>query len=241
MKTGIAILLVGLVFCCLTVSPGEAQTEEGPPSLHAIWDFVVSPSNVGEFESVYKKMAELYRKQELSYTWGTASTDDYHYYSWVPVKDLADVSAMYTAFNEAAEKMGPEAKELDKAVGSTFESVRVSLWRINHELSYVPDEPRLRPQEGVFLRYVFFYGNGAKTEELIGVFKKYKELYESENIAAGYNVWVGELGVDFPVYCVIAMAKSAADYFGQSAEINKALGDEGSALWKRAPLLHEKN
>ena len=232
MKTGVAILSTALLIFGLTVSTSVAQTEEEPPSLHAIWDFVVSPSKVEEFENVNKKMAELYRKEELVYKWSTASTDDNHYYSWVPVKDLADVSAMYRAFNEAAEKMGPAAKEIDKAMGGTFESVRVSLWRLNHELSYEADEPRLEQDEVNFFRYHFLYGNSAKTEDLIGVFKKYKALYKSKNIPAGYSVWVGELGVDGPVHCVIFGAKNAADHYAQSAEISRTLGNEGDVLWQ---------
>ena len=190
MRTGVGILLAVLLISGLTVSTSAAQTEAEPPSLHAVWDFVVEPSKVEEFENVNKKMAELYRKEELVYRWDTASTDDNHYYSWVPVKDLADVSAMYQAFNKAAEKMGPAAKEIDEAMGGTFETVRVSLWRWNHELSYVPDTPRLEPEEMAFLRYHFLYGKSDKTEDLIGVLKKYKELYPRKNIATGYNVWV---------------------------------------------------
>jgi hypothetical protein len=232
MKTGAKILLVVLLCCGLSASTSVAQTEEAPPSLYAIWDIVVPPSKVGEHEDAAKKMAEIYRKQDLPYKWGTASSDEYHYQSWVPVKDLADVSAMFKAFNEAAEKMGPAAVEIDKAMGATFESARLSLWRRNDELSYEPDDPRLKQEEVKFFRYHLLYSHGAKTEKLIGIFKKYKELYKSKNITAGYTVWVGELGVDGPVHCVVFEAKDAPDHFAQGADISKALGEEGDALWK---------
>ena len=38
--------------------------------------------------------------------------------------------------------------------------------------------------------------------------------------------------MDGPVHGVIFLGKNAADHYGQSAEINQALGDEGRALWK---------
>lgn len=227
------LVFITTVMCLgLSVTNSGAQSEETPPSLYAIWDIVVHPSKATEYEALAKKLADLYRKQDVPYKWGTASSDDYQYNSWAPVKDLADVSAMFKAYNDAMEKMGPVAKETDEAIGATVESVRLSLWRRNQELSYEPEQPRLEQEEVKFFRYFFLYGKLEKLEQLRGVFNKYEELYKRKNIQTPYSIWVGELGVESPVHCVVIGAKSSVDYFNQAAEISKALGDEGDALWK---------
>ena len=67
----------------------------------------------------------------------------------------------------------------------------------------------------------------AKAEKLA---KKYKALYESKNIPDSYFLWVGGIGTDSPVFCVVSFGKSAEDFFAQEGKHTKLLGEEVKEL-----------
>ncbi len=111
MKSRVTFLLIaGIIFglCC---SASTAQTEDAP-ELHAIWDIVVLPSKVAEYEETAKKSADLYRQHKVPYKWTAASTDDLHYYFLAPVKNLGEVDAMFISFQEADKMIGSEADQI---------------------------------------------------------------------------------------------------------------------------------
>jgi hypothetical protein len=229
MKTRfLTLLFTGLIFG-LFAAGGFAQTEEPASELYVFWDEVVHPSKVAQYEESGKQMVSMFK--DFPYKWSATSTDDLHYFYGIPVKDLADAEAMFKAFEEADKKLGDKTKELNQSFLGTTESMRIQMWRLNHELSYVPENPRVNENEVKFLRITYFYYDVGTEDKVVPIVKKFKELYRSKNIPDGYNVWVGGMGTDGPVHCVVMGAKGAADYYSEAAKINELLGDEGEALW----------
>jgi len=233
------ILMVGFVVSlCATAT--LAQVEEQKATLFLFWDVLVNPSKVVEFEAATKEEVTLYSKHKFPYPWSSASTDDFHYYFLIPVDKFADIDNIYKALDETQKKMGAEYQALMKRFSGTYEYTHMYMWYLNHELSYTPENPRLKVEEVKNIYYTYLYFKPGMEKEAEEIAKKWKALYKSKNISDRYYLWVGDIGTDMPVYCVLGGGKSAADFFSQAEKNDKLLGEEAMALWEKTLKLCRK-
>jgi hypothetical protein len=75
---------------------------------------------------------------------------------------------------------------------------------------------------------------------MISLIKDYKALFEKKNIEEGYRVYIGDLGTDMPMILFVQPAKSRVDFASLSDKQDELLGDEGTALWKKAMSITQK-
>ncbi len=240
MKGKISIfLMVSLVvsFCALTTL---AQAEEQEAQLFIFWDVVVKPSKVVEFEKAVKEENALYSKYKFPYPWSVASTDDFHYYLSIPVDNFATIDKIYKAFENIGNEAGEEYQAMVKRFIGTYEYYHMAMWSLNHELSYTPENPRLKGEEVKNIYYTYLYFKPGMEKETEEISKKWKALYKSKNISDRFYLWVGDIGTDMPVYCVVGGGKSAADFFSQAEKNDKLLGEEAMALWEKTLKLCRK-
>ncbi len=229
-------LLMGL--CILSV---DARAEEKKAELYLIYDIVVKPSKVFEFEKALKEEFLIYAKHGARLPNEIASTEDFHYYLLAPMEGFAGIDELYKGFGEAINKMGTATYEaILESFEGTYEYVQPQIWSLRHDLSYMPENPRIKPEEVKFFHYDFYYfksGTQVKIEEMA---KKYKALFESKNIPDGYYLWVGDIGTYSPVICVVSTGKNAEDFFAQEGTHAKLLGEEVEALnMKLLPLIRK--
>ena len=226
------ILMAGLVisFCSLTTL---AKAEEQKAQLYMVWDIVANPSTAGEYEAACQEEVALYAKYKFPYSWHASSTNDFHYYFLMAVENYAAIDNIYKAFDEIEKKMGAKYKALMKRFAGTYEYVTPGMYYLTPELSYTPENPRLKPDEINFLRWNFFYIRAGMNKEAEEIAKKWVALYKSKNIPDGYNLFVGDIGTDMPIFVVVSFGENASDYFSQLEKNNALLGEEGMALWKK--------
>lgn len=230
MKNRCLTVLMTVCATLILALPTWTDAQEAESELQVIWDIVVHPSKIDEFESAAKKELVLYEKQKFPHAWWAASTQDYHYYYGVRVESLAEVDELNQAFEKAAKNMGADYAALQEKYSGTFDSARMFMWSLDNNLSYRPKNPRLQPEEAPFVSWSFIYFKGGMDEEVKAISKKWKALYERKNVPNGYSLLVGGLGTDMPVICVVENAKSAADFYSQDEKTKELLGDEGKAL-----------
>jgi hypothetical protein len=109
------------------------------------------------------------------------------------------------------------------------------------ELSYTPENPRLKPGEGNFYFWDIYYIHPGKAGEYEENLKEWKSLFKSKNITESYNTLQGDIGTDNPVYAFSGRAKSAADYYTHNAKMWEMLGEEGEKLFAKDLPLIRKN
>jgi hypothetical protein len=238
MKTKVTLLLAAGLLIGLCASTGVAQTEEPASELYAIWEMVVNPSKVDQYEENQKEWAILYK--DHPYKWWVTSTDDLHYHYGFLLKDFSDADALFKAFEEHYQKLGARAEELERSGAGTVVSTHAAMWRLNNQLSYAPENPRLKEEEIDFFRLHYLYFQGGTEAKAAEIFKKWKDLYARKNVPDAYSVWVGGFGTDEPVYIVVFSGKNAADYYTQSGERRKLLGGEQDALWQETSAIIRK-
>ena len=122
---------------------------------------------------------------------------------------------------------------LGKAVSGAMEameSVEVSHVVRRAELSYEPENPRLKPEEVKYVHYGFYYALPGKETELEAIAKGFADLYAEKGIDSGWSIYQRITGPEMPLYVVAHAAKSEADYYANRERIREQLGEEAKKL-----------
>ena len=92
------------MICCLFlfVSAGIifAQDEKPKTTLWHVEEYVIKPSKATEYESLMKDFAKHCANNEYEYNWSLWRDSNFHYYSFMKVKDNNEINLL-------DEKMGP--------------------------------------------------------------------------------------------------------------------------------------
>ena len=229
------VLLMGFGIV-LTAAPAEEQESQ----LLLVEEQVVKPAKIAELEAALKEMVAYCVEHNYQYSWTTYSDDDYRYYYVVPIKDLADIDTIVTAGRELGEKVGDPWMTLMSKYLGTYEYVKQSVIRKRPDLSYVPENPRLKPDEAVYIRRGLCYVKADKVLEFEKIMKKWVALFKAKNIDGGFNTFIGEMGTDNPFYFYAESGKSPADFFTWSEKEMEMLGDGAMTLWYKTLSLMRK-
>jgi len=240
MKRKVSVfVLLGFVVSLFSLTT-LALAEEQEAQLWLIWDILVKPSQVMEFEKAMQDQVAMYKKHEFPYPWSAASTMDNHYYFLIPIKNFADIDDVYKAFSEAEKKLGAEYKAIEKGFVGTMDHIRPSLWYLNQELSYFPENPRLKPDEAGYIFYSYLYFKPGMEAEAVAVCKEWKALYKGKGVPDSYLMWIGDIGTDMPVFCVVQSGKTGSDFYAQAEKRQKEMGDEAMKLWAKTAKICRK-
>jgi len=224
--TAVFLLAFGSLF---TLS----QAEEQKSALLLVEEQIVKPAKIAELEASLKEMVAYCAEHNFPYGWETYSDDNYRYYYVIPIKDLTDINNIMKASAEFGKKVGePWQAMMNKYVG-TYEYVKLGVMRTRPDLSYVPEKPRLQPDEAVYIRWGMCYVKADKTVEFEEIMKKWVALFKEKNVGDGFNTFMGEMGTDNPFYFWAESGKSPADFFTWSEKIMEMIGEEAEPLWMK--------
>ena len=175
-----------------------------------------------EFEAGRKRVIERWKEQGLSFG-AQMSVNQQGVYRQVSFRgDWEDF-----------ERRRQEVQAMHGTNPASLESVdhiRQSILRGRPELGYAPDNPRVPGDEAGFIRYVFIYlrpGTGDQAEEIL---KKQAALRRRHNIRDNVIVTSSVIGYDAPMLLLRFHARDMEDYYTQTRENRRMLGDEGADL-----------
>lgn len=236
MRGKISIFLMVVLVASLCSLAALAQAEEQKAQPFYVRVVAVKPSEVKNYMAGVKEMVALETEHKFPYPIYTSHTDDFHFYHAIPLKD-GSIDNFWKTWGEFMAKIGPEqGQKIQKLLEGTQEYSEDIVILSRPDLSYTPENPRLKPEEGNFRRWTFLYLHSWKQKEVEAIAKEFVALYKSKNIPDGYSLYEAIMGIEAPGYLIIQSAKDAADFYSQ--DINKLLGEEGKALWKKAwPLI----
>ena len=230
----LVFLMVGLVIslCALTTL---ARAQEKKAQLYAIWDIVVKPSNVGDFEAAAKEEVALYAKYKFPYAWSVTRTFDNHYYYLFPVENFAAIDNIFKAFDKAAKMAGEEYQEMIDLFDGTYEYVQPSVYSLNYELSLLSEKQKEKAGEENFFFIDIFYFKTGKEKEVEKLMKEMIALVEEKGAAEAQSwyCYQGIMGAETPVHYMVASAKNPIDFYTQNAKMWELLGEESGELYKR--------
>jgi hypothetical protein len=224
------VLMVGLVvsLCALTT---WAQDEEKKAQAYFVVDVLVKPSMISKYEAAVKLMVSLYSQHNTPYPFYAFLADDMKYHFLSPVENLADVDKMFKFDMELEKKMGEEKmKEIEELGAGAYEYAHTYMIYHRPDLSYTPQNPRLKSQEANFRHLIYYYIRPDKEKEFQEILKKFVSQPKLKSINDGYDIYFGGIGMNTPA-CLIALSgKSAADFETHYEKIWGILGDEAMMM-----------
>ena len=238
MKTKSFLVLLALLLGAFCFLPVAVRAQGQKAQLYYVYDFVVKPAMVSQFEAGVKREIELGSPTP----WAAFSTDDLHYYFLTPIQNYAGIDSMDKADNEWSAKVGKEKYDaLMKRYEGTFEYLKGGVIRFLPELSYAPKVPTPKPEEGNFMSWGFASVEFGKGKEFRDVMKQWVALYDSNKVPMGWNTFVGVMGVESPLFLWAERAKSAAQYYADDEKATKTIGEAKVAeLWNKTMALCRK-
>lgn len=225
--------IVSLAVCLgLLIAPARAEEQKAQP--YFIEEVVVKPFMAAQYEAATKEAIAMYKEYKWPWPMLTYSTEDFIYYFLYPLENFATIDEMYKTWYVMLDKFGKEKwQDLWKKMGEAHKYTRHTIYTFIPELSYIPENPRLKPDEMKFLYWGFCYVMPGKEKETEEIFKKFVSLYKSKNITSGWNAFVGGLGTEMPTYVYVEFGKSAADFWVEAEKIQEIVGQETTDLWNK--------
>ncbi|UCC40096.1 MAG: hypothetical protein JSV96_01150 [Candidatus Aminicenantes bacterium] len=221
-----SFLVVGFVVGLLLL-PNLSQAEEQKAQLFFVEEVVVKPSMVAEYEAYVRNVLDLVNKHGFPYPWTVFSTKDLHYFFVLPVDSYAAIDSFFKALEKLYAKIGKEnAQALQKKVVGTYKHFRYSCYRHVPEMSYHPENPRLKPEEENFVYMGYSYVIGGKEGEVKDYVKKVAEFCKEKNTTNRWDTYACEFGTDMPLYVSLEFGKSAGDFWTQEDEFHEAHEEE---------------
>ena len=234
MKKQLAIgLAATLGFVGATVVAGGEQDGQDT-QMYCIYKEVVKPGMTKQYEDAMKYMISEFKAYHIDpekVNFVAVSGPEIGYVYAMPMENFASMDQMNANWGEVVEILGADKFEaLIAPAQEAMESIEIFHVERVQELSYTPENPRLKPEEIEYVQYGFYYPMPGKEHAFEELAKKFRELYQSNGIDSGWSIYQVITGADLPLYVVAHAAKNESDYYTTRDEVRALLGEEAKAL-----------
>ncbi len=224
------LLIIVSIILFLSVQNLHAQEKESDSQLWLVQEMVVKPSMEKQHRSLVKKYIELCKKHNLSINWYAWHNGNFHYYYYYPVKDYNERIAIDKESAPVYKEFGSENW---KAWHETYESYKYYYLESSSNLSYIPENPRLKNEENNYAKWDFFYTIPGKGSEFKKLFSEFKTILESKKYNGSLYLGWSDIGVEGPLYIVYSHGKSSLDQLEQSKIAWELVGEEGWNIYEK--------
>lgn len=209
--------------------------QEMKDQLYWVREEIVKIEKWEQYEETSKQWVEMMTGAGLDFPYMRASQrNDGHYYYLFPLSSYSDIDQFPGKFGSAIEKIGKDkwAEFMVKNESSMdYHKDFIVKWLAAQ--SYVPKEPRIKPEEAGFIHWIFFTFKIEKKKEVLDVIAEWKALYEKNNIPDGWSVWSIELGEQNNMMALSESAKDAASFHANMKENSDKMKAEEDKLWAK--------
>jgi hypothetical protein len=218
-----------------------AQEKLPDSELVLIHEDVIFPYAMEKYEKAAKDFIQMLKDAKVERTIRTLQSE-YTTYSYItPVEDYEGLAKRMGMGRDMVKKIGAEKfSQVMSEFDGCYASHKNFILKLRNDLSYKATYG-MDPNDGLNFRHLdYLYIIPGKEQEMISLIKDYKALFEKKNIEEGYRVYIGDLGTDMPMILFVQPAKSRVDFASLSDKQDELLGDEGTALWKKAMSITQK-
>lgn len=226
-----------VLLALVSLSATLALAQDQKPQYLVLHQEIAKPSMVQQYEAASKEFVALVTKHKAlmpHFSVECIQGPDFTYTFVAPLKSMADMDAINAEFGALAQAAGAAWLDLNKRSGAATEYFKESVMALAPELSYVPAQPRLKPEEMAYRHVDLYYVRPGSEPEADALSAEFVKLFKAKNVSSGYSVYKSMLGPEMPLYAVAVGARDAADYHAEDARLRTLLGPEGQALFARA-------
>ena len=175
------LLLLGIIISASALSFAQKEMKD---QLYWVREEVAKVDKWGQYEQISKEWVDLMTEGGLDLPSVRASQrDDGHYYYLIPLSNYAEIDNFPQIFGSAIDKIGKEKwGEFMKRSDESMVTHKDFIVKWSAKYSYVPKEPRIKPEEAGFIHWIFFTYKLEKRKEVLDIIAEWKALYEKNNI-----------------------------------------------------------
>lgn len=223
MKTKLFSIVVCLfIYSSSIVTWGQETESKG--QLWFCWEATVNPARLNEFIELQVEFRTYFKEAEFSYPISAWTDGMFHYYIFYPVKDYNEKDDIYAALWKAVDLWGMD--QMNK-MWETVETHNTFYIRHIPELSYVPENPRLKDGETNFAVWDIHFVEPSKDAEFRLAAKDFTEMLKEAGFRDYMNLSIGDLGYEATAYMWTLYGNSIADMWTENGKLWETLGEEG--------------
>jgi hypothetical protein len=226
---------------CWNQSIINSQVKKPKSQLICVLEVRVKPAGIDAFENAVRELIGQFKESEFPRSFVGDITDDYSYYFSSPIESYAEIDILFRDLDEIQNKMDAEKRQdLQVLFKDAYESIRSGVILKRPDLSYVPDNSRLSIMEARYMRMNAFYILAGREGEFENICKASAELWRRKRVPEPFNVYVGQMGTETPVYFLSLTGKDPADLWSHVGRIWTPNGSESQDLRKKIlPLIRK--
>jgi hypothetical protein len=234
MKKQLALSLAATL-CAMSASvhAGEEHGAE-KPQMFSIYKEVVKPGLTEQYEAAVKNMIREFQAYQIDpekVHWIAVSGPELGYVYVAPIENFAAIDRAHINWMEVVETIGQEKlEEITAPAEEAIERVEVFQVAKRLDLSYVPENPRLKSEEINYISYAFYYVIPGKQKDIEAIAREFADLYKSKGIDTGWSMYESITGSDLPVIVVAQGARSAADFYSNRERLRELLGEDAKKI-----------
>lgn len=234
MRSFFSIILLIALFIAGSINSTYSQNDQKPKLLWVQIERAL-PSKVFEYEEAQKNANEFFKKYLPSAQFYAYSSENDIYYYFFQIENLDNITKFYESVNEAVMKSGKdEMQKIMAAFRDKTYSAENEVYAYDKEYSYEPKEPRVKPEEVGFERWVIIEYYPYYNEEALNACKKeIKEFYEKNNVPGGYQMYNKVFGGNSNISVTSESGKTRLDYLNYAK-------DFGDKYWEGFKPLYLK-
>jgi hypothetical protein len=219
-----------VVVVCFLVLPVFTQGQELKAQGYLMTEYVVKPFMAKEFEKATIEEKAMVADVSFPYGWNAYSTEDFHYYFFIPIgKDVASLDSLIAALTEAEARLPENYETLEKRMAGAYEYYREMVVYLRPDLSYTPAESNIKPEGSNYVFFELTYILPEKEKEFEAYYKEWAALCQKIGFRIGYVAYRGVFGTDNPFYLSTMIARTQADTFAEEERIMKTLSPKQQA------------
>ena len=238
------LLAVALLLFPLIAAQAQNAPPAPKPQLFVIHEEIAKPSMLAQYESTTREFFKALTDAKVDpavFSVNTYVTPDFHYIYLAPISSFAGMDKIAGMFMSMGNAVGNDRwQDLMRRGGATMESYSETVTMLRPDLSYVPANPRLKPEDRKYFRLEFFYLIPGKEQDAEAIARDYATLFKQKNWPEGYSIFMALTGENLPLLVVSIPAKSLADYVAADDRLNATLGADIKPLQARALSITRK-
>jgi hypothetical protein len=208
------------------------------PQLFVVHEEVVNPSMIPQYEGATRDLIKAFADKKLassSFAFNAFMTMDMHYIYLTPIANWAQLDSIWKDWMSASDMIGKDRwTDIQKRGNGAMTSYSEIVAARRDDLSYKPENPRLKPEDEPFARVDYYYLLPGTEQQAEQVAKDYVALFKEKKIPDGFTIYMAMSGQDLPLLVAVIPAKSAADFAATDEKTAAALGDALRVLQGRA-------
>lgn len=227
------VFLVAFAFGpALATAEEKAEEKVDQGNLVIVEVVTINPAGMAAYEAASKKLLPIMAEHDFPYGYDAYMTDDFHYMFVYPIKNFADIDALYGEWMKFIEAWGMDNwKAMQKEIGDAVESSDLSVFNFRRDLSFLPEDNAYDGSKPNYFYWGFCKVKPGMEQALEKNFQDFVNLWKAKEMTTGWALYQGFFGADMPTYVYAEWGASPAAFWAQAEKSEAKTGDAAKAVW----------